>query len=183
MSGSNTSIQEEIKINKYDSTQLKHTVDDHLRKYLTSDVNYVESHQHMDVKLSLGYLSCIFAAVAAYYEWKNGFQKAKPVTLICVASYFVLNFIAWVYAYFIEKQDVFVGTKNGATLKISAGRLARLSETYTLDFHYTDNNKQGDYTLESSFGKWFNEDGILVTSALEADIKSAIDRSTITKQQ
>ncbi|KAI8584495.1 hypothetical protein K450DRAFT_216653 [Umbelopsis ramanniana AG] len=179
---SNTTMQEEIKINKYDSTQLKHTVDDHLRKYLTSDANYVENHQHMDVKLSLGYLSCLFAAAATYYEWKNGFQKAKPVTLICVASYFVINFIAWVYAYFIEKQDVFVGTKDGATLKISA-RLARLSETYTLDFHFTDGKKKGNYTLESSFGKWFNEDGVLVTSVLEADVKSAIERSTISKEQ
>jgi hypothetical protein len=72
----------------------------------------------------------------------------------------------------------------GATLKISA-KLARLSETYTLDFHYTDgkSKKQGDYTLESSFGKWFDEDGVLVTSALEADVKSAIERSTITKEQ
>ncbi|CAO3688850.1 unnamed protein product [Umbelopsis ramanniana] len=122
----------------------------------------------MDVKLSLGYLSCIFAGVATYYEWKNGFQKARPVTLICVVSYFLLNFIAWVYAYFVEKQDVFVGTKDGATLKISA-KVARLSEIYTLDFHYTDgkSKKQGDYTLESSFGKWFDEDGVLVTSALK----------------
>jgi signal peptidase complex subunit 2 len=66
----------------------------------------------MDVKLALGYLSCIFAAAATYYEWKNGFQKAKPVTLICVVSYFVLNSLAWLYAFFVEKQDVFVGTKN-----------------------------------------------------------------------
>jgi Microsomal signal peptidase 25 kDa subunit (SPC25) len=72
----------------------------------------------MDIKLSLGYLSCIFAVIATYYEWKNGFHKAKPVTLICVASYFVLNFIALVYAYFIEKQDVFVGTKDVSNIML-----------------------------------------------------------------
>lgn len=66
----------------------------------------------MDVKLALGYLSCVFAGIATYYEWKTGFQKAKPVTLICVVSYFVLNTLAWLYASFVEKQDIFVGTKN-----------------------------------------------------------------------
>ncbi|KAH8553750.1 signal peptidase complex subunit 2 [Umbelopsis sp. PMI_123] len=185
MSTSNTSIeQEEIKINKYDSTQLKHTVDDHIRKYLTTDAGYAENHQHMDVKLSLGYISCVFAIAATYYEWENGFERAKPVTLICVVSYFLLNFIAWVYAYFVEKQDVFVGTKDGSTLKISA-HTERLSEIYTLNFYSSDSKskKHGEHTLQSSFGKWFNEDGVLVASALEADVKTAIEQSTAFKEQ
>lgn len=84
----------------------------------------------MDVKLALGYLSCVFAGVATYYEWKTGFQKAKPVTLICVVSYFVLNTLAWLYASFVEKQDIFVGTKN-------VSGLSRWNVTFRMQFIWT----------------------------------------------
>ncbi|KAM3581125.1 hypothetical protein VKS41_006565 [Umbelopsis sp. WA50703] len=176
MSGIDASKKpEEIKVNKYNATELKHAVDDHLRKFLSNDLEYTESHQHIDVKLALGYLSCIFAAVATYYEWKVKFEKAKPVTLVCVVAYFILNTVAWAYALFVEKDEVFLGSKNGMTVTVST-KLKKHSQDYKIVFKLKDQSgKTGEYTLEGKFGNWFNEDGVLVPPALEKDLKYSID--------
>ncbi|KAG2172222.1 hypothetical protein INT43_004763, partial [Umbelopsis isabellina] len=167
---------EEIKVNKYNATELKHAVDDHLRKYLSNDLGYAESHRHIDVKLALGYLSCVFAVIATYHEWKVKFEKAKPVTLVCVVAYFILNTAAWVYALLVEKNEVFIGSKNGNTVTVST-KLKKYSQDYKCVFKVKDQSgKTGEYILGGKFGNWFNEDGVLVLPALEKDLKYSIDQ-------
>lgn len=72
----------------------------------------------MDVKLSLGYLSCVFAGIASWYGYVNSFEESRTITAVCVAAYFVLNSILYLYTTFVEKSTVFVGLKKDAKSKV-----------------------------------------------------------------
>lgn len=65
---------------------------------------------HTDVKLISGYVSCLIAAGAFWNEYKSSFSEALPVTILCVAVYWAIQLVAFVYSYFVEKNEIFVGT-------------------------------------------------------------------------
>jgi len=184
-------MSDQIRVNRGNLTELKNAVDDHLKKYLTTTQGYTENHRHIDIKLSLGYISCAFASFASWYGYVNSFEESRTLTAVCVVVYFVLNGILLLYTTFVEKNTVFVGFKRDAVSKspieiltISAN-LKRFSHIYELTFtsdrpiasKSSANAPQSRYLLECSFGAWFDENGLLFESELERDIRDALEKS------
>ena len=54
---------------------------------MTKKANYSQHHTHTDLKLVLGYLSCVFALGGGGYTYYIPFEESKQLTLICVAAY------------------------------------------------------------------------------------------------
>jgi signal peptidase complex subunit 2 len=183
----NATAAEPVKVNNGNETELKNAIDDHIKKYLTTSLSFVQNHTHTDVKLVLGYVACIFAGVASWYGYVNSFEDSKPLTTICVAAYFGLNTVALLYGMFAEKDALFVGRKavSGEIIRIDAN-LKRYSDKYSLTFHRLPNTtdakepkvtgkKPAQHNLTRSFGAWFDEDGVLVEKALEKDLKEGLE--------
>ncbi|CAO3618441.1 unnamed protein product [Cunninghamella blakesleeana] len=171
--------------NVYDNTQLKHALDDELCKFIENECGYIQSHQHTDVKLVLGYISCAIAAGSFFYEKKHGFESCQWGTLGCCIAFWILQSGSWLYTKFIQKNEAFVGyiyhdkekiKDHAATLSVTTF-LDQYSSDYKMEYLYTDEKTHKLTRLESikPVNTYFKEDGTLVEGKLYTDIKSSID--------
>ncbi|RUS31721.1 microsomal signal peptidase 25 kDa subunit-domain-containing protein [Jimgerdemannia flammicorona] len=161
------SMSDPVRVNRGSLTDLKNAVDDHLKKFLTTNQGYTENHLHIDIKLFLGYLSCLFAAIGSWYGYVHSFDDSRTITAVCVGAYFFLNVILFLYTTFVEKDTVFVGVKRDPVSKL----------TFASERPASSKASPSKYLLESSFGEWFDEDGVLHEPELERDLKDALEKS------
>ncbi|KAI9488192.1 microsomal signal peptidase 25 kDa subunit-domain-containing protein [Zychaea mexicana] len=173
--------QESVEIsNKYDGTQIKNAVDDQVRKHFGSDKSgYVEGHVHTDIKLLLGYSSCILAGAAFLFEYYTSFQEAKPVLLCSVIVFWLLQGVSWAYSIFVEQNEIFVGYKNDPKTRDRQGiltissEMSRYSPMYTIHMQYQDQilHKTTKIKLEKNVSSWFTEDGVLAAELVDKDLE------------
>ncbi|KAI9304728.1 signal peptidase complex subunit 2 [Cunninghamella echinulata] len=190
--GSNTTTLEKEPVqisNVYDSTQIKHALDDELSKFIEKELGYSQSHQHTDVKLVLGYISCFIALGSFLYEKKHDFQDCKWGTLGCVVAFWVLQTASWLYTKFVQKEETFVGylykdKQHVGTLSVTT-ILEQYSSEYKIKYLYTDENKQKHTRSEEvkNVASYFTENGTLVEDKLNTDIKLAIQKLTASLHQ
>ncbi|KAI8587792.1 microsomal signal peptidase 25 kDa subunit-domain-containing protein [Geranomyces variabilis] len=100
-----------IIVNNSSDSELKHALDDALKKVLVQDFSFIENHTHTDTRLLLGYASVLFAAIASAYSYVVPFPECKPVLAVCVAAYFVLNGAMVGYTTFVEGNVIFRGVR------------------------------------------------------------------------
>ncbi|KAI8823043.1 signal peptidase complex subunit 2 [Fimicolochytrium jonesii] len=108
-----------IKVNIKNATELKHTLDDAIKRILVLDHKFTESHTHTDRRLLLGYLSVIFAAYATAYSYYVPFPECKTVLTVCVAAYFALNGAMVAYIQFVERDTLFVGVRKDTLMGVN----------------------------------------------------------------
>jgi signal peptidase complex subunit 2 len=149
-------------------------------KYYGKEQKFVQSHVHTDMKLFLGYVSCIIAGGSFYYEYTTGFRESINVTTISVIVFWILQSIAFAYSYFIEKNEIFMGTqyshgRPSATLRIS-GKMEKYTSKYPLTLTYSDKltNKSATTKIEPNVATWFTTKGTLVRDAIDSDLKSYV---------
>jgi len=107
-----------VKVNNYNSTELKNACDDALRRYLSRPELFKQIHQHTDVRLALGWLSVFIAVGTALYGYKVEFEKSKPVVTIGLVVYMVLTTLQTLYAYFVEGNTIFAGKRKTLSKRI-----------------------------------------------------------------
>ncbi|CAG8483703.1 5521_t:CDS:2 [Ambispora leptoticha] len=183
--------EEPIKVNKWNLSELKNACDDHVQKYLTTKAQYCQHHVHTDVKLFLGYVSCVFALVGGSYTYFTPFQESKDVTLVCVIAYLILNTLMVAYSLFVEKDTIFVGCPMGMDKNsekyhklIIHTTTKRYSDIYNITFevkHKNDAsrasssiNNSNVYTISRSYGGWFDVNGVLDTEIFEKVLAEGI---------
>ena len=74
-------------------------------------LDFVQSHTLSDVRLALGYTAVVAVAIAAYYEYRVGFQSAKGWSTLSVGAYFVLNAALYCWTTFVERDIIYIGNK------------------------------------------------------------------------
>jgi signal peptidase complex subunit 2 len=75
-------------------------------------LEFVQSHTLSDVRLALGYTAVLAVAIAAYYEYRVGFQAAKGWSTLSVGVYFLLNAALYCWTTYIERDVVYIGSKS-----------------------------------------------------------------------
>ncbi|KAI8139035.1 signal peptidase complex subunit 2 [Fennellomyces sp. T-0311] len=184
-----TNAEEPVEIsNKYDGTQIKNAVDDQVRKFLGSEEGgYKEGHVHTDIKLLLGYSSCLLAGGAFLFEYYTSFEEAKPILLVAVVVFWLLQGTSWLYGALIEQNEIFVGYKTDAKgerqgiLTVSS-EMQKYSPDYTIQMQYQDQvaHKVTKIKLTKNASSWFTEDGVLATEAVNKDLKE--QNESLTRQ-
>ncbi|KAI7883053.1 microsomal signal peptidase 25 kDa subunit [Lichtheimia hyalospora FSU 10163] len=165
--------------NKYDSTQLKNAIDDEVRRFFGKERDYQEGHLHTDIKLVLGYGSCLLAGGAFLFEYYSSFDEAKPVLWVSVIVFWILQAISWIYTTFVEKNEIFVGYKHDPKTGERHGIVTvsadahRHSPLYTLTLRFQDqvHHKVSTIKGEKNVNTWFTEEGVLVKEALDKDLQ------------
>ena len=94
---------------------LKNTTDDVLPVFLSS-LRFRQSHLVSDVRLALGYSAVALSAATFLLDRQYGWDKTKDYTLWAVVVYFVLNTALNGWMTFVEKGQVFVGTRDNITV-------------------------------------------------------------------
>jgi len=164
-----------IAVNNANLVELKVACDDAVRKYMTETRNYKQSHKIIDVKLLLGYVSAIMAGGEFWYTWKKPFDQVRTLTMIVVAVYFVLSTFLAFWTTFVEKDIIFVGTKDNEKVVVRS-QLKKHKPYYHLTINRKAKSKKYDKKVETatknvgtlglskSFGEWFDVDGVFLPS-------------------
>ncbi|KAJ1654208.1 hypothetical protein IWQ61_005816 [Dispira simplex] len=177
---------------KYNLKEMEVLCSEALEKYFGQQRGYKQHHTHTDVKLVLGYTACLLAAFDFVYTWKKPFEETRWSTLLCVVGFVLFSSLASLYAYLVEKDTVFVGSK---VLEGQKFVLSVSSRTKPGDEHYylamslrpLQNTGQSQapvptHSFSQSLGKWFQESGQLDVAAIDQDLGRYLDAIEAKKQ-
>ncbi|KAJ3030360.1 UNVERIFIED_CONTAM: hypothetical protein HDU68_009285 [Siphonaria sp. JEL0065] len=192
-----------VVINNYNIAEVKHALDDAVRKILIHDHKFVENHAHVDRKLFLGFSSCFFAIGGALYGHFNDFQESKPLVFLCIVLYSLLNGGMLLYGMVVEKDIVFVGTRKDDLVRtvspfyytsclkgrglfiassvkkdpkevvVVTAKCKKATAEYTFTLKLSG-KKEITNTRTQSFGAYFDEEGELVGEPLVRDVGSLL---------
>ncbi|KAJ1980679.1 hypothetical protein H4R33_005414 [Dimargaris cristalligena] len=171
---------------KYNLNEMKIVCDEALQKFFVDKRGYKQYHTHTDVKLILGYSACLLAAFDFGYTWKKPFEEVRYTTFICTIGFVILSVLASAYAYLVQKNTIFVGSKSidGKDVVLSVASEAQPNTgEYKLNFSVRplkgdEGSATANVTTQSmskSVGNWFYESGKLERAAIEKDLGEFLD--------
>ena len=82
-------------------------------------LDFVQSYTLSDIRLALGYAAVLAVAIAAYYEYRVGFQAAKGWSTLSVGAYFLLNAALYCWTTYIERDIIYIGNKGDLRVLLS----------------------------------------------------------------
>jgi len=188
-----------IKINTANSTDLKNTCDDALKRYLSRPNLFKQIHLHTDVRLTLGWAGVLVAVATGLYGWKVEFEQSKPAVWAGFITYVILTSLQALYAYFIEGDIVFVGRRKTFSKRIITERITISSRTapvtasssqpspantpsYSLNITYVQSTSSGKSLLAKNrahgskeYSAFFDENGVMVQEAFETWVGELVE--------
>jgi len=171
--------EEEVKINKFDVSALKQSLDDAVVKYVTDDLEYQEDHNLSNIKLLLGLFGCVLAVIAHFYP--TPFPANKNVLIVCAASYFISSGILQYIASY-KQRDVILFTKPakaGKALEISS-HMNKFDPKYTLTIRHKGGKSEATFTKPVT--EWFTASGVLVSEAFTKQVKQTLSQLEAKRQ-
>lgn len=189
-----------VKVNNANLVDLKNACDDILKRFLSRPELFKQIHTHTDVRLALGWASVLVAAGTAYYGWKVEFETSKPVVWAGMIVYVVLAIAQTLYAYFVEKDIVFVGKRKTFDKRIVTERITMSSNTvpsspsnppaYFLSATYVRSASGGKSLLgrgkasnQRSYNAFFDENGTMDQERFESWVTELVERVMQDKTQ
>jgi len=118
-----------VKVNNANLVDLKNACDDALKRFLSRPDLFKQSYVHTDVRLALGWLGVFVAAGTGYYGWRTEFEESKSIVWAGVLLYVFLTSAQTLYAYFIERDTVFVGRRKTLDKRIVTEHITISSTT------------------------------------------------------
>ncbi|KAI6646547.1 Ankyrin repeat and LEM domain-containing protein 2 [Oopsacas minuta] len=135
-------IDKPIKLDKWDTTGVKHGLDDVIKKIFNKGLNFQERNQLTDAKIIMSAMAVLLAVVAFTYDYFTGYPKSFTVLIICVVGYALLMLALSIFSLLFEKSYVYSGTERdqagfitNSTVKI-ATVLKRFDHNYTVTITY-----------------------------------------------
>ncbi|XP_065575436.1 signal peptidase complex subunit 2-like isoform X2 [Artemia franciscana] len=160
--------QPEVKINKWDASALKNSLDDSVKDVLIGQYKYTENFSVIDGRLMICTLAVGLAGFALGWDYFYPFPKSRPVLIVCVLGYFILMGILTLYSKYIEK-GIFCIAKERARGGLGpdivwkgSSSLKRFDDKYSLTISRNDS----EVTRVASVGNFFDSKGVLVKSAI-----------------
>ncbi|XP_046546797.1 probable signal peptidase complex subunit 2 [Haliotis rubra] len=161
-----------VKIDRWDPSALKNSLDDAAKKVLLENFGYTESHSLMDGRLAICTIAVGFAMFALVWDYLRPFPESRPVLIMCVLSYplQVLWVFITVFIKLLAKDRAGMDPDN--TWKLSS-YLKKYDDVYNLSASFIDGKTRETRTREisHSVAKFFDETGTLCIDLFEPLVK------------
>ena len=145
-----------IKLDKWDTTGVKHGLDDVIKKIFNKGFNFKENNNLTDVKIILSGFAVLLSLIAFVYDYLVGYPTSFPVLLFCVSGYALLMLALYVFSFLFEKSYVYSGTARdsagfttNATIQVSTS-LKRFDPNYNVKISYSDSKSGELITMSQS---------------------------------
>ncbi|CAG9767663.1 unnamed protein product [Ceutorhynchus assimilis] len=128
--------KEIVKINKWDSSAVKNSLDDAVKEVLTKKFNYTENFNLMDGRLVICTIAVGVAMFALLWDYLYPFPQSRPILIFSVATYFIMMGILTLYTTYKEKGIFAVciqkeGARKGAVWEASSS-MGKYNDEYEL---------------------------------------------------
>ena len=158
-----------VKINKWDSSAVKHALDDAVKNALLSQPACRENFSLIDGRLVICGLAVAIALFALAWDHKHPFPESRPILIVCVASYFFLMGVLTLYTTFREKGIFVVAVQDDGTSKKTwqaSSDMKKYDDKYTLILQVTDSKRIREATTTKSCALYINNDGVVLENSI-----------------
>jgi len=110
------------------------------------------------------------------WDYKLGFDSTIYYTAAAVAVYFALNGAFTYWMWYVEKDTIYTGSRNGQQLIIST-KTKKHDPLYRLTARYTTSSSNGtmkEIVIEAPVMRWFTADGYFVAKPFQQWLASSI---------
>jgi len=131
-----------VKINKWDSSAVKNSLDDAVKEVLTKKFSYVENFALMDGRLGICTIAVGVATFALLWDYLYPFPESRPILIFSVTTYFIMMGILTIYTTYKEKGIFAVcvqkeGSRKGAIWEASSS-MGKYDDKYELHLSVKD---------------------------------------------
>ncbi|EFA85879.1 microsomal signal peptidase subunit [Heterostelium album PN500] len=152
-----------VKVTLYDNMAQKQALDDSIVKYFTEELKFNQNQTVNYIKVALGLVGCILAAVSQFYP--EPFPKNKPILIVCVFLYSLITLALYYIALYVQKEVILFASKDNVDLQISTN-LPRFDPKYTMKIDYG----KIEQTVSKPINNYFDVNGVFVESLFFKDL-------------
>lgn len=179
---------QEVKINKWDATAVKHALDDAVKNALFSTRPQLkEQFGLINTRLVFCTLAVGVAVLAHCWDFTHPFPESKPVLMLCVIAYFALMAILNLHTTFREKGTFAVAiekTSNGSQRTWEASSdMQKYDDKYTLVLSVKDSKALREATSVKSCALFIDTNGFVVDKQVANEVNRLFNSLSVEKKE
>ncbi|XP_030746436.1 probable signal peptidase complex subunit 2 [Sitophilus oryzae] len=166
-----------VKINKWDSSAVKNSLDDAVKEVLTKKYNYVENFALMDGRLVICSIAVGVAMFALLWDYLYPFPQSRPVLIFSVLTYFFMMGVLTLYQSYKEKGIFAVcvqkeGARKGTVWEASSF-MSKYDDIYELHLSVKDPKSKAaarEAKSKKSCANFIDVNGFVCRDILENEV-------------